>query len=147
MKNFFNFFNTLGESISNWLLLFVRLYWGIAFAKAGWGKLHDLAGTAAFFKKIGIPYPDLHAPLVGYIELICGVLLAVGFLSRVASIPLIIAMTVALFVAHNASLGDIAGIISQPPFNFLLASLIVLSFGAGKFSLDTLFGLTGSKGK
>lgn len=145
MKAFFNFFNRLGDGTANWLLLFTRLYWGINFAKAGWGKLQALPQTVAAFTKYGIPYPELHAPLVGYVELIGGILLAAGLFSRIISIPLIIAMLVALFVAHGASLGDIGNIVAQAPFNFLLASLMVLSFGAGKYSLDYLFGLNNLK--
>ncbi|MCB1113783.1 MAG: DoxX family protein [Chlamydiia bacterium] len=147
MKAFFNFFNKVGDYTSNWLLLVVRLYWGILFAQAGWGKLQDLSKPIAFFAKLGIPYPELHAPLVGYTEFIGGILLAVGLFSRIVSIPLIITMVVALIVAHGASLGNLAGIVKETPFNFLLASLIVLSFGAGKFSLDYLFGVPGNKSK
>ena len=147
MKAFFNFFNKVGDYTSNWLLLFVRLYWGVLFAQAGWGKLQDLSKPIAAFGKLGIPYPELHAPLVAYTEFVGGILLAIGLFSRIASIPLIITMVVALIVAHNASLGNIAGIVSEAPFNYMLASLIVLSFGAGKFSLDYLFGVPGTKSK
>lgn len=147
MKSFFNFFDSIGEYVSNWLLLIVRLFWGIQFARAGWSKLQDLESTTAFFAKLGIPYPELHAPLVAYIEFIGGILLAVGLLSRIASIPLSITMIVALIVAHGASLGDLTAIVKEAPFNFLVASLMVLSFGAGKYSLDYLFGKAISKSR
>jgi putative oxidoreductase len=139
MSALYDFFVRLGEKFSHWFLLAIRLFWGIQFALGGWAKLQNLKATTEFFGKVGIPYPDFHANLVGYVELIGGLALAVGLLSRIASIPLIITMIVALFTAHVAFLAAPMSVVNEPPFNFLLASLTVFSFGPGRFSLDNLF--------
>src|SRR5260370_1562057 len=80
----------------NWLpLLLARLTVGLVFALTGWGKVHDLAKVTGFFTKLGIPHAAFMAGLVGYCELICGVLVLVGLLTRLATIPLITTMIVA----------------------------------------------------
>jgi uncharacterized membrane protein YphA (DoxX/SURF4 family) len=48
------------------------------------------------FAKIGLPSPELLAPFVGSVEIVCGCLILVGFLTRAATIPLLGIMTVAL---------------------------------------------------
>ena len=138
MTRFYDFFVRSGERFSHWFLLAVRLFWGLQFAQAGWGKLQNIKGTADFFKGLGIPYHEFNATFVGYVELICGLALALGLLSRITTIPLIITMLVALFTAHAAFLSAPLSVVHEPPFNFLLASLIVFSFGPGRFSLDNL---------
>lgn len=138
MQSFFKFFSKAGETFSDWFLLFVRLFWGVQLAITGWGKLQNLSGTAAFFSKLGIPFPEFQAPLVGYTELICGGLLAIGLLSRLVSIPIAIVMLVALFTAHAGFLAEPLNVVNEAPFTFLMAALTVFAFGAGKFSLDHL---------
>ena len=49
------------------------------------------------FAKIGIPVPGFTAPLVGMVEVICGLLLILGLFTRWATIPLLIDMAVAIF--------------------------------------------------
>jgi len=51
---------------------------------------------AGRFAKIGIPWPEFTGPLVGWTELVCGLLLALGLFSRLAAIPLIIVMIIAI---------------------------------------------------
>src|SRR5450755_2895321 len=48
------------------------------------------------FIKIGIPYPEFSAELSGTFEILCGALLILGFLTRLAVIPLLINITVAI---------------------------------------------------
>ena len=71
--------------------------------------------------------------------MIGGVLLMLGLGTRLASVPLIVTMLVAYLTAHREkafkSLGDFT---DQPPFPFLMAALVLLAFGAGRWSLDPL---------
>lgn len=136
MATFYGFFINLGERLSHGFLLFVRLFWGIQFAYVGWQKLQNLGATTANFTSAGLPDPALMASVVGYIELICGIAMAVGFLSRIATLPLIITMLVALFTVHKAFLTAPLNVIHEAPFNFLMASLTVFCFGPGRLSLD-----------
>jgi putative oxidoreductase len=51
---------------------------------------------AGRFTRIGIPLPDVMGPFVGGVEIVCGALIIVGLLTRLAAIPLIITMIVAI---------------------------------------------------
>src|SRR6266508_2532285 len=69
----------------------VRLMTGSVFLSEGIQKFlypEDLA--AGRFTKIGIPSPEIMGPLVGGCEVVCGALLIVGFLTRLAAIVLLI---------------------------------------------------------
>ena len=125
------------------LLLVIRLYWGILFARTGWGKLMNLDKTAGFFESLHIPMPKLNAIMAGSTECFGGALLALGLFARPASLPLIGTMLVAYYTADREALMAITSdpdkFVTAAPFLFLLASLIVLAFGPGKLSLDALF--------
>ena len=75
----------------------VRLMTGSVFLSEGIQKFlypEDLA--AGRFTKIGIPSPEIMGPLVGGCEVVCGALLIVGFLTRLAAIVLLIDISVAI---------------------------------------------------
>ena len=80
-----------------WSIL-VRLLVGlVVFLPEGLQKLMfpDVLG-AGRFARIGIPFPDVMGPFVGVVETLCGALIIVGLFTRLAAIPLIIIMIVAL---------------------------------------------------
>ena len=86
----------LGTSASGWSIL-VRLLVGlVVFLPEGIQKLAfpEILGSGRF-ANIGIPYPDLMGPFVGTVETVCGALIILGLLTRLAAIPLIIVMIVA----------------------------------------------------
>jgi putative oxidoreductase len=123
-------------------LLAVRLYWGWSFFQTGKGKLINHADVTAFFTSLHIPMPGLNAYMAGATECFGGLLLAAGLASRLTAIPLIVTMIVAYL---TADFEVVKNIFSEPdkftaadPFLFLLASLAVLAFGPGAFSLDRL---------
>jgi uncharacterized membrane protein YphA (DoxX/SURF4 family) len=103
------------------------------------------------FIKIGIPSPEIMAPFVGIVEIVCGSLLILGLLTRLASIPLIIDMLVAVSttklpilmkkgfwtMAHEA----------RTDFCMLLGSIFLLLVGAGVCSLDRKLSSTGLHAK
>ncbi len=124
------------------LLLFVRLYWGVQFMQAGWGKLHNLTHVAAYFSSLGIPAPGPTALFVACVEFFGGGLLMLGLASRLAGVLLTGNMLVAYVTAERPALLDVfsdPGTFYQAlPFTFLLAAVLVLIFGPGWFALDTL---------
>lgn len=77
--------------------IFIRLSLAGVFIPEGIQKLiyPELLGTGRFIK-MGIPYPEFTGPLVGWVEIICGSLVLLGLLTRLATIPLIITMLVAI---------------------------------------------------
>jgi len=129
-----------GNSLQSLFLLFVRLYWGWQFFQTGWGKLHNLPHVVEFFTSLGIPAPALNAYFVSGLECFGGILLAVGLGSRLLALLFTADMMVAYITADRAALFSI---FSKPedfyaaaPYTFLVASLIVLIFGPGRFALD-----------
>lgn len=82
---------------SCWTVL-VRLLVGlVVFFPEGIQKLAFPAILGAGrFSRIGIPYPNLMGLFVGVVEVVCGALIIVGLLTRLAAIPLIIIMIVAI---------------------------------------------------
>ncbi len=122
------------------LLLAVRLYWGWGFFQTGWGKLTNLERTTEFFAGLGLPWPAVNAALAGAVEAGGGLLLVAGLGARLASVPLAGTMLVAYATAHREELGQLFSapdkVTEAAPFLFLLASLLVLAFGPGRWSAD-----------
>ncbi|ABF39534.1 DoxX [Candidatus Koribacter versatilis Ellin345] len=123
-------------------LLLVRLYWGWQFAQSGWGRLHHLDTATEFFASLGIPMPHLNAIFISNLELVGGILLAFGFGSRLVSLLLVGDMTVAYLTAERDALkmifSDPGKFYNADPYTFWFASLMILVFGPGLFSIDYL---------
>ena len=81
-----------------------RLTVGWIFLQSGWGKLQNLPKVVAFFTELGIPAPQFQAPLAATAEFVCGALLLAGLFTRVATLPLIVTMVVALLTAKRAEI-------------------------------------------
>lgn len=115
-----------------------RFVVGWIFVQSGWGKLHNLEHVVQFFRDLGIPAPELQAPFVAATELGCGLLVLSGLATRVASLPLIAVMAVALSTALRDRISELADLFGLAEFLYalLLAGLVVL--GAGPLSLDAL---------
>lgn len=74
--------------------------------------------------------------LTVFAELFCAVFIILGLMTKLASIPLIIAMCVALFVAHGGDFygkGELAGV-------YLVIFLLLFLIGPGKYSIDKKLG-------
>lgn len=136
-------FKCIGEGLGNFLLLAIRLFWGINLAVHGWQKIQNPQATIESFRGIGIPYPEIGYYLSTGAEFFCAILLVIGLFSRIAAIPIIINMIVAYVMAHSDSIKDLwletSPFFTQGPFLYLYAALIVFCFGPGKFSLDYFF--------
>src|SRR6267378_236913 len=122
-------------------LLFVRLYWGWQLAQSGWGKLHHLPNVTEFFGSLGLPMPAQMAVFIACVEFFGGIFLALGLASRVTGLVLTVNLTMAYVLGDREALlsffSDPDKFIAAAPFAFLIVSLIVLIFGAGKISADT----------
>ncbi len=136
----YNAFQHGSAALQSPFLLLVRLYWGWQFAQTGWGKLHHLSHVAAFFASLHIPLPGPTAVFISLLEFVGGILLILGLGTCVIGFLLAVDMFVAYLLTDLAAL---ATILSNPDnfygdaaYTFLIASLIVFIFGAGRFSLD-----------
>lgn len=140
LKKIYLYLVNFGIFLQPFFLLVTRLFWGILFYFSGMGKLENLEQTASFFQNLGIPFSEFSAHFVAWLETIGGLCLVIGFASRLVSIPLAICMIVALLTAHFESIqnvwSDPSTLLSQVPFSFLFALLVIFVFGPGKLSLD-----------
>jgi len=142
MTKLYRSYVRLLEKLQSPFLLSIRLYWGWQFFLTGKGKLMNLDRTAGFFANLHIPMPHLNALMAGCTECFGGLLLLLGLGSRIATVPLIFTMIIAYL---TADLDKVQNIFSKPDdfvsaaeFQFMLTAIIVLIFGPGIFSLDTL---------
>jgi len=135
------FFQLLSLAQSPFLLL-VRLYWGWQLVQSGWGKLHNLGQVTDYFTSLNMPFPAHMALFISCVELIGGILFALGLFSRMTALVLTINMASAFAIGdHDALVSFISDpdkFIAAAPYTFLFASLLVLIFGPGKLCLDTL---------
>lgn len=122
--------------IQDVVLLALRLLLAYGFFNPAMMKVQDIASTAGWFESIKIPLPLLSAYLATGTEVLGILLLTLGLLTRWISIPLIITMIVAIVTVHWENGFDAGDNGFEIPLYYILMLLILLSFGAGKYSLD-----------
>ena len=130
------------SSLKSPFLLLVRLYWGWQMFVAGSAHLSDVPTMVERFQEWGVPFPIFNVYLSGLTEIVCGLLLLIGFASRLITIPLIVNFCVAYLTASREVLlnvfSDPDAFVSDAAFLFLLASVIVFIFGPGALSVDAV---------
>ena len=133
-----------GRICQSILLLLIRIYFFLQLFKIGRAKLEHIDTVVGYFTKLGIPYPDINAWVVGATECFGSILILAGLASRLAAIPVTIAMAVAYWLGDQDAVLNIWGhpdkFVKAAPFPFFLAALIILCFGPGWFSLDAILG-------
>lgn len=118
-------------------LLLMRLLYGWFFIQSGFGKWMHFDRTTAFFASLHLPAPAANAALVATFELLGGILVALGAGTRYASAVLSIVLCTAYATAHaEDAFKSLSAFTEQPPFPFLVATLLLLAFGAGRVSVD-----------
>jgi putative oxidoreductase len=127
---------------------------GVVFLTEGVQKFlyPDELGVGRFIK-IGIPAPEVMAPFVGVVEIVCGGLLILGLLTRLAAVPLLINISTALIstkvpmlLGHGFWTFTLAklphyGFLSmmheaRTDFSMLLGLIFLICAGAGPWSFD-----------
>lgn len=119
----------------------IRIMVGWVFLSEGIQKfLFPTALGAGRFAKIGIPAPQFFGPFVGVVEILCGAFLIVGFFTKLASIPLLIDILVAIATTKVPMLAKVGFWATmheaRTDFCMLLALIFLLVAGSGSFSLD-----------
>ena len=122
-------------------LLLVRILVGWVFVSEGIQKFVFPAQLGVGrFEKIGIPSPHFMAPFVGSVEIACGSLLLIGLFTRVAVVPLLGVILVAIATTKLPMIAK-TGMWSmlheaRADFSMLLGLVFLLITGAGTLSLD-----------
>lgn len=121
------------------VLLLVRLTYGFLFTQTGLGKLNHLDRTTDFFTSIHVPMPAFTARAVGVTELVGGALLMLGLGTRFAGLALTGVLLGALATAHRDAFADgLGAVASTDPFPFLVAVVVLVAFGGGRWSVEAL---------
>ena len=117
-------------------LLIGRILIAALFLIAAYNKFKGLGGTTAYFTKLGVPGPSIAGPLVAIFELLAGVLILVGFKTRLAALVLAVFVVVAALIAHT-------NYVDGNQLNHFLKNLAIAGgclalfvSGAGAFSVD-----------
>lgn len=143
-------------------LLFLRVILAYTFYTPAISKFSAIENTASFFDYLGIPFPLLNAYMAAGTELLGAVLLSLGLLTRLISVPLLIIMIVAITTVHGANGFHVISESSQwsnPYINgeavkgtvvvlqngyemvmyYMVMLMVLVTKGAGRLSLDHLF--------
>lgn len=121
--------------------IIIRAIVGAVFLSEGIQKfLFPAIRGAGRFEKIGLPAPEFLGSFVGTFEIACGLLVISGLLTRLASIPLIVIMLVAVVTTKQAVYTEkgfwelLHG--SRTDWSMLLGSIYLLINGGGYWSVD-----------
>ncbi len=123
-------------------LLILRLAVAAVFIVHGWGDVFEagVANNVENYRDAGIPLPALSAPFAAYVQLLGGILLVLGALTRPVSAGLIIVMAGALIFVHPGESLVMGQDGSGAGYAFIMCatSVLLLLAGSGRFSLDRL---------
>lgn len=115
-------------------LLLLRVGSGLMLLTHGWAKIINFSERLnSFADPIGFG-PALSLQLVIFAEFFCAIFLALGLMSRVVLIPLLINMAVITFIVH----ADDPFSKQELPLFFFISFLVLFLMGPGKFSIDSL---------
>jgi putative oxidoreductase len=132
--------------LEQYAILLVRVSIGLFFAISGGGKLFVAGGTKPVYDtlvKARAPFPRQLAYFVAGVELVCGSLVAVGFVSSPACVALLVDMTVATLTSSLSTLPKglspfrrLDDFLYLPEVLYVLFFIWLICSGPGKFSVD-----------
>lgn len=112
--------------------LVLRILFGGLFVYYGYGKINMYDMIAPNFPNYTGLGKEGSYILVIFAEFVCGFLVLIGLLTRLAIIPIFITMLVAFFVAHANDPFDV----KQIAFVYLILCIVIFFLGSGKYSID-----------
>jgi putative oxidoreductase len=134
MKKLFSW--KYSDNANSFGLLLLRITMGGLMIPNGYNKLTSFAAQSSTFVDPFHIGPATSMALLIFAEFFCAIFIVLGFMTRLACIPLIIGMSVAVFQAHKADIFGEGGHAAL----FLGGYLALLFTGAGKISMDRLIG-------
>ena len=139
-------FALLGSSdLEPYAILLVRVSLGLFFAISGANKLFVASRTQTMYETLvqaKVPFPHLMTYFVSGVEFVGGSLLALGFLSSLACVALLVDMLVAILttklsaMSKGSLLNWLDDFLYLPEVLYVLFFILLICFGPGKFSVD-----------
>ncbi|MFT7879502.1 MAG: DoxX family protein [Sulfurimonas sp.] len=139
MKDFIGELRVLLGYPRNILLLLIRLALAYGFSGPAILKMNNIEETVTWFTELSIPFPSFVAYLVTGFESLGIILLMIGLFTRYISIFLSVVMLGAIFFVHLPNGFSVANNGVEIPLYYFTFFMLLISYGAGKFSLDRLF--------
>lgn len=116
--------------------LAARIVVGWVFLWTGWQKLHFLPRMIENFREWGIPAPEILTPFASGMELVGGVMLLLGLLTRIVSVPMMIIMLVAIAAAKWADVDSLQTLLGLEEVSYFVMFAWLGIAGPGPVSLD-----------
>jgi putative oxidoreductase len=108
------------------------------FAGTGWTKLTHLPQIIDNFRGLGIPAPEILTPFVSGVEFVGGLMMLLGFMTRFASVPLMIVMVVAIITAKWSDVDSLETFLGFEEVSYFVMFAWLGIAGPGLVSLDHL---------
>jgi putative oxidoreductase len=118
--------------------LAARVTVGWVFLWSGWGKLNDIPTVIDNFVGWGIPFTHILAPFVSLVEFVGGLLLLLGLFTRLAAVPLIVVMIVAILTAKWDEVDSLETLLGFDEVAYLALFLWLAIAGPGPVSIDSV---------
>lgn len=138
LKHAYQEYVTKTANLQNLSLLMIRLVLAYGFFNPALMKVKNIDGIISWFASMGMPLPALNAYLATTTEILGVILLSIGLGVRIITIPLMITMVVAIITVHWSNGFEAGNNGFEIPLYYILLLFVLLTFGAGKYSIDAL---------
>ena len=126
------------EWLKAFAMLLGRILLVLIFLNSGIGKIENFQGTAQYMASHGMPYTNFFLVGAIFIELVGSITILFGFFTRFGTVLLLIFLIPTTLIFHNIFVDPKMIVHFMKNMSMLGGCLILLSSGAGRFSLDYL---------
>jgi putative oxidoreductase len=135
----------MSDNAKSWLLLLSRMFMGGMFITTGIRKWVLFPGSSKFVASMGVPFPETMLMLAIALEIIAGIMLVVGFRTKLAAIGLILFVVILTPIFHGPWQFQMPRLLNEldqclKNLNLIGCMLLYVAFGPGRFSLDARMG-------
>lgn len=132
MKKFFLYDSLLGDRATSWVLLLLRVAVGVMMLTHGWAKVMNYGQmSASFVDFLGLG-SRISFTLSMLAEAGCSLLLILGVFPRIVVLPLIVNMSVAVFIAHHGAPFQVR----ELAVHYLVSFIVIFFLGGGRIALS-----------
>ncbi len=122
---------------ADWLALIGRVTLSLIFILGGFGKITGFAGSVAYAASAGMPFPELGIVVAILIEFVGGIMLLVGYKTRLAALALAVLIVPINYYFHADFAQQLQMTMFMKNVAILGGMLMASAHGAGKFSVDS----------